>query len=166
MLTVDSQYFRPPQHHNMADKTANEVSVSEKNIPTSITDTEKGSFFPWLEGDGDHKKFSIGKIKRFPLLGAVGLLGSALTVLLSWLVLHFFNNHSVINGGRLPKPAAWLSIILSMNSILVHMAVSQGIAVTWWFRASKKTTTVAELHSVWAVGSSMLFLPSRRFWCN
>ncbi|KAH6683388.1 hypothetical protein B0J14DRAFT_146314 [Halenospora varia] len=56
----------------------------------------------------------------------------------------------------MPNPSAWLSIILSLNSVLVHMAVSQGIAVTWWYRASRKTPTVAELHNIWATGSSVV----------
>ncbi len=85
----------------------------------------------------------------------MGLLGSALTCLFSWMTLFFFNGHKVINGGYLPKPAAWLSVILSLNGILVHMAVSQGVAVSWWYRASREQATVAELHNIWATGSSI-----------
>jgi hypothetical protein len=58
------------------------------------------------------------KIKRFPVRGAFGLIGSALSVLLSWLTLYFLNGHKVIDSGYLLKPAAWLSIILSFNSIM------------------------------------------------
>jgi hypothetical protein len=35
------------------------------------------------------------KIKRFPVRGAFGLIGSALSVLLSWLTLYFLNGHKV-----------------------------------------------------------------------
>lgn len=139
----------------MSEKTSPEVTntVTHAHAHSSISDSEKG-FFPWLEGDQDHKNMSARKLSRFPAMGAVGLVGSALTVLLSWLTLHFFNGHKVIDSGHFPKPAAWLSIILSLNGVLVHMAVSQGIAVTWWFRASKQQTTVAELHNIWSIGSS------------
>lgn len=35
------------------------------------------------------------------------------------------------------------------------MAVTQGITVSWWFRAAKRQTTVADLHRVWATGTSV-----------
>jgi len=84
-------------------------------------------FFPWLEAD--NQKFSTRSLSRFPFMGAVGLIGSALTVVLSALVLHFFDGKPVVTG-RLPKPAAWLSIILSLNSICVQIAVTNGRAGT------------------------------------
>jgi hypothetical protein len=122
---------------------------------SSSNSSQNGVFFPWLE-DEEHKNLSANVIRRFPILGAIGLIGSALAVRLSWLTLFFFSGHKVIDGGHLPKPAAWLSIILSLNGILVHMAVAQGIAVTWWYRASRESTTVAELHNIWATGSSIV----------
>lgn len=142
----------------MSDQTKKSATTTSQEIqtpPSSSSSSQNGVFFPWLEDD-EHKKLSGKVLRRFPVLGAVGLLGSALTVLLSWMTLFFFSGHKVIDGGHLPKPAAWLSIILSLNGILVHMAVSQGIAVTWWYRASRQQTTVAELHNVWAAGSSIV----------
>jgi hypothetical protein len=144
----------------MTEKTDTIVSLDEQVTPTALSSngeslSRKEGFFPWLEGDEEQQKFSAKVLTRFPILGAVGLIGSALSVILSWLTLHFFNHHNIITG-RLPKPAAWLSIILSLNSILVHMAVSQGIATSWWYRASRKDTTVADLHNVWATGSSVV----------
>jgi hypothetical protein len=96
------------------------------------------------------------KIKRFPVRGAFGLIGSALSVLLSWLTLYFLNGHKVIDSGYLLKPAAWLSIILSFNSSMVQMAVSQGISVSWWYRASLRHATIADLHNVWARGNNVM----------
>jgi hypothetical protein len=119
-------------HLNMSDQTKKTASPSAQEIqgpPSSSNSSQNGVFFPWLE-DEQHKNLSASVMRRFPILGAIGLIGSALTVLLSWLTLFFFSGHKVIDGGHLPKPAAWLSIILSLNGILVHMAVSQGIAVT------------------------------------
>ncbi|CZR69409.1 uncharacterized protein PAC_19309 [Phialocephala subalpina] len=131
-----------------------DVTTASTEVPASDTASQKEGFFPWLE-DEVHQNLTVKVLKRFPVLGAVGLVGSALTVLLSWLTLFFFNGHKVIEG-HLPKPAAWLSIILSLNGILVHMAVAQGIAVTWWYRASREQATVADLHNVWATGSSVV----------
>lgn len=95
------------------------------------------------------------RTNKIIVLGALGIVGSGLTCLFSWMTLYFFNGHKVIEGGYLPKPAAWLSMILSLNSILAHMAVSQGVAVSWWYRASREKATVEELHNVWATGSSI-----------
>jgi hypothetical protein len=137
-------------------KQAAVATAQEVRPPLSSSNSsQNGVFFPWLE-DEEHKNLSSNAIRRFPILGAIGLIGSALTVLLSWLTLFFFSGHKVIDGGHLPKPAAWLSIILSLNGILVHMAAAQGIAVTWWYRASRESTTVAELHNIWATGSSIV----------
>ena len=149
------------------------VLVNEKTIPTVISTSmdgsstrdpkvssdqnQQGAFFPWLENDVEHKNLSARVLTRFPVLGAVGLIGSALTVVLSFLVLHFFDDKKTVTG-RMPKPAAWLSIILSVNSILVHMAVSQGITVSWWYRATKQQTTIGDLHNVWATGSRFIFI--------
>jgi hypothetical protein len=88
---------------------------------------QNGHFFPWL--GADNQKFSTRSLSRFPFMGAVGLIGSALTVVLSALVLHFFDGKPVVTG-RLPKPAAWLSIVLSLNSICVQIAVTNGRAGT------------------------------------
>jgi len=142
----------------MADQTKNNASTTTQEVQaplSSSSSSQNGVFFPWLE-DEEHRNLKASVLRRFPILGAIGLAGSALTVLLSWLTLFFFSGHKVIDGGHLPKPAAWLSIILSLNGILVHMAVSQGIAVTWWYRASRQQTTVAELHNIWATGSSIV----------
>jgi len=95
---------------------------------------QNGHFFPWLEAD--NQKFSTRSISRFPFMGAVGLIGSALTVILSALVLHFFDGKPVVTG-RLPKPAAWLSIILSLNSICVQIAVTNGRAGTFDQRSAR-----------------------------
>ena len=96
--------------------------------PTTLPSTgpnQNGHLFPWLEAD--NQKFSTRSLSRFPFMGAVGLVGSALTVVLSALVLYFFDGKPVVTG-RLPKPAAWLSIILSLNSICVQIAVTNGRA--------------------------------------
>jgi hypothetical protein len=145
------------------EKQAPIILTREAVIP-SKTDSqaspqEQKAFFPWLEPDEENVKLSMKIVKRFPVLGAVGLIGSVLTVFLSWLVLFLFNGHRTITHEYhhlMPKPAAWLSVILSINGILVHMAVSQGMAVSWWYQASKKQTTVGDLHNVWATGSSIV----------
>lgn len=113
-------------------------STTEGKGTSTVTPQDSSDaavFFPWLEPDEENPKLLSKKtLSRFPILGAVGLIGSAVTVLFSLLVLSLFNGHKVITKDYhhiLPKPAAWLSIILSLNTALVHLAVSQGLAVTW-----------------------------------
>lgn len=130
------------------------AAATSTEVPSESSGSQTGGFFPWLE-DEEHRGLSSKVIRRFPVLGALGIVGSGLTCLFSWMTLYFFNGHKVIEGGYLPKPAAWLSIILSLNSMLAHMAVSQGVAVSWWYRASREKATVEELHNVWATGSSI-----------
>lgn len=89
----------------------------------STTATQDDRLFPWLEAP--NQKFSAKAILRFPLMAALSIIGSALTVVLSALVLHFFDGKPIVTG-HMPKPAAWISIILSLNSVLVHIAVTQG----------------------------------------
>ncbi|KAH8599205.1 hypothetical protein B0O99DRAFT_683187 [Bisporella sp. PMI_857] len=136
------------------------MTRSEKS-PISVTNTtfttppveHSSTFFPWLESD-EESRFTFRKISRFPILGALGLIGSACTLVLSGITLKFFSNHEVSAFPRLfPKPAAWLSIILSINTLMIHLAISQGMAVSWWYRASRKQVTVADLHNTWAAGS-------------
>jgi hypothetical protein len=94
--------------------------------PQSLPSTgpnQNDRLFPWLEAD--NQQFSAKSLSRFPLMGAVGIIGSALTAVLSALTLHFFDGKPVVTG-KLPKPAAWLSIILSLNSICVQLAVTHG----------------------------------------
>ncbi|KAF8850418.1 hypothetical protein BDZ45DRAFT_751793 [Acephala macrosclerotiorum] len=125
----------------MADIEKTVAPAAQEEIigeSTSSSNTEKGVFFPWLE-DKERKHLSIRVLRIFPLWGAFGL---------------------VVNDEHLkylPKPAVWLSVILSMNAILVHIAVTQGIAISWWYRASRKQATIEDLHNIWAVGSNRFY---------
>lgn len=95
---------------------------SPATFPPTIQEPN-GRMFPWVEAD--NSKFTLKSLSRFPLMGAVCLIGSALTVILSALVLHFFDGRPVVTG-HMPKPAAWLSIVLSLNAVCVQTAVTNG----------------------------------------
>jgi hypothetical protein len=116
------------------------ISIMEfRNNSTVTTKISSGSpqaeFFPWLVRDEESQKILSQKtLARFPVSGAIGLIGSTLTVLFSLLVLRLFEGHKVVDKEYhrfLPKPAAWLSIILNINAAMVQLAVSQGFAVSW-----------------------------------
>jgi hypothetical protein len=158
IILIDLRLPKMAKNINYTTNTR-EVSPTSSNAGENLAATPKSAsnaFFPWLEVDDDETRMSILSLKYFPKMGAIGIIGSALTTVLSWGVLRTFQDRIIVDLPHfLPKPASWLSIILSLNSILVHMAVSHGMAVAWWYRASKKTTTVKDLHETWAVGGSI-----------
>jgi hypothetical protein len=138
-----------------------EPAAQEEILETSASpsNTERRGFFPWLE-DKERQHLSIRVLRRFPLLGALGLIGSFSTIILSWIVLFCFHNRRIVDNEHLkylPKPAVWLSVILSMNAIFVHIAVTQGTSVSWWYRASREQATIEDLHNIWAVGSNRFY---------
>ena len=47
---------------------------------------------------------------------------------------------------KLVHPASWLSALIFVNSILLHITVADGMAIAWWFKATRPETTVANLH--------------------
>jgi len=87
-----------------------------------------------------------------------------MTVLFSWIVLHVINDRPQIQSSYL-KPASWLSAILSGNSVLLHIALSEGLTTAWWFTASRKNATIRDIHEAWAQGNSLaaVFQSGRRF---
>lgn len=123
----------------MIEKPVTFVEVADVKDTTISNDkplNDEAAYFPWLERNEEEPEIKSAKtLNRFPVLGALGLGGSALTVVFSFLVLHFFDGTEVITTKHhhlFPKPAAWLSFILSLNTALVYLAVSRGIAYTWY----------------------------------
>jgi hypothetical protein len=79
-------------------------------------------FFPWA-GTHEVRLQDVTKAQYVPWLGLLALAGSGLTVLLSWVVLIRFDGHVAKETSHF-KPAGWLSVILSANSVLLHVALS------------------------------------------
>lgn len=113
-------------------------------------------FFPWIKDEESHKA-PLRDATSKPWLGILALTGSGCTSLLSLMVLLFIHNRAVWPDTgiyKLMQPASWLSALISINSTLLHIALTEGVTVAWWFKAGKPTTTVADLHDVWATGTS------------
>lgn len=139
----------------MFEKTSPTIGSKEISSPVSLTESERER--PPMQNNTDQTPQRLSfkeKFHRFPKTGGIAIIGSALTCVLSYAVLISFDNKDVEKFPKhLPKPAAWLSIVLSLNTLFVQMAVSGGRAVAWWYRASKEQTTVADLHNNWAKSS-------------
>lgn len=157
------------------------VIVSMKAAPGSETDLRQqkpplqhrfieatrfwaSRFFPWTTDNSEVKLQDVTKARYVPWLGLVALVTSGLTILFSWIVLRVIDGRQQILASYL-KPASWLSAILSANSVLLHIALSEGVTTAWWFTASRKNATVRDIHDVWSMGQSLssVLLSGKRF---
>ena len=138
----------------MYDKAITLVTVDEAHlIQASASSAPWSSFFPWQ----DTKRLRRDQLMQkatFPWVGFLGLVGAAVTVVLSFVILRSIDGHEVFQS-KYVKPAAWLSVILSANSILLHMAMTEGVNISWWYRASNERATAGQLHDTWAFGTSL-----------
>jgi hypothetical protein len=121
-------------------------------------------FFPWSTENDEVKLQDVTKARYVPWLGLFALTASGLTILFSWIVLHVIDGRIQIEASYL-KPASWLSAILSANSVLLHIALSEGVTTAWWFTASRKNATVRDIHDAWSMGQSLssVLLSGKRF---
>ena len=46
--------------------------------------------------------------------------------------------------------------MISANSIALHVALSEGVTIAWWYRASRAGVTLRELHDTWVMGTSTI----------
>lgn len=113
-------------------------------------------FFDWIQ-DEESKRTSIKKARTVPWLGIFALVTAASTALLSLALLYCVDDKATWSNegwGRVTQPASWLSALISANSIALHVALTEGVTVAWWFRATRPNTTIRDLHKVWATGTS------------
>ena len=97
------------------------------------------------------------KFKNFPSIGFFALLGSLITVFLSLGILLGINGQAVWpeNGiFNVLQPASLLSLHMSMNAVLIEIALAEGLNISWWYQATKSNTTLRDLHDIWAIGHS------------
>jgi hypothetical protein len=121
-------------------------------------------FFPWSADNGEVNIQDVAKAQYVPWLGLCAMILSGMTILFSWIVLKVVNGHVQKEESYL-KPASWLSAILSGNSVFLHIALSEGVTTAWWFMASRKNTTVRDIHDMWSMGQSLsaVLLAGKRF---
>lgn len=78
-----------------------------------------------------------------------------MTIWLSFIMFKFIDGEPEIENKYL-KPASWLSAMISANSIALHIALSEGVTVAWWYKASRSDVTLRELHDTWVMGTSTM----------
>lgn len=111
------------------------------------------------EGDDDlstvdSEKWQPGFWRQFPWLGAGALIMVILISLASCLVLVFSNNRAQSQWDKRIAPNVILSVLNSVASVCLAVAVAQGLAISWW-RKAMKGATITELHNTWSFGSSL-----------
>lgn len=139
----------------LATKEVELQQITEYEGRTPPTNSE--SFFHWVK-DGDARKTSIRNAKIIPWKGIIALTISVLTTfgslaLLLWLQ---HKRELVPTTGiyRVMQPASWVSALMSINAAALHIGLLEGVTVAWWFRATRPTANLEQLHDLWATGTS------------
>ncbi|EXJ79179.1 hypothetical protein A1O3_08680 [Capronia epimyces CBS 606.96] len=101
----------------------------------------------------DRAPWSPGWIARLPWLGFAALLGSVLGLAASVGILVASNGRPIADW-RI-QPTVWLSVASTASNIMLHFALSEGANVSWWRRAMRPQTQLADLHRNWAFGNSL-----------
>lgn len=90
--------------------------------------------------------------RRAPGWGVAGLTIALASTLVSIFIL-VFSDGKPINTWRF-QPTVYLAIASTITNIALCFALFQGVAVTWWQKALKSGTTVADLHRIWDYGNN------------
>ncbi len=113
-------------------------------------------FLPWSR-DNAVRQMPMSTARHIPRSGFAAIAGSSFTTVLSLAVLLVVDHREVWPQNsiyRFMQPASWLSALLSANTILLHIAMTEGVAITWWYKAIDRRATLESLHEVWVTGNS------------
>lgn len=144
--------------------TKRSITVESKEVIGN--DWNEQTFFPFQE-DRERQQARLDQhAAAFPTLGIGALVGALTLIALSggillliqgpgrvvsdWTV-HVHDTHRYVT---IPKPAAWLSGILSGISVCFHIALSEGLNIAWWYHVRQENATVRDLHNIWGHGTS------------
>ncbi|KAL8924537.1 MAG: hypothetical protein Q9208_004012 [Pyrenodesmia sp. 3 TL-2023] len=94
-----------------------------------------------------------GFFRRVPWLGLTAMLGALVGVLGAVVVLYLSDNKPVQAWSV--QPTVYLAIASAATNIFLHFALTEAVTATWWRRALKQQTTVADLHRCWEHGQSL-----------
>lgn len=151
--------------------TTSEVHQPQQNFNApAITEQEKGSAVevrtnsvePSL--DEKHREWKPGFWNQLPITGVGALIGIIICSVAAVVVIYTSNGKPKSQWKIHAAPNVLVSIFTSVASILVTMAVGQGITISWW-RKAMKGATVEDLHQSWSFGTSMMALVTGwKFW--
>ena len=150
---------------------ADDIPLTQKSVIVESREVRdhgwnEQTFFPFQE-DQERQHVTVDRhAASFPTLGIGALIGALALVALSgvfllvvqgpakvvsdWTV-HVHKTHRYVT---IPKPAAWLSGILSGISVCFHIALSEGLNVSWWYHVRQEKANMRDLHNIWGHGTS------------
>ena len=136
----------------MADKNSKIVSGESPNL---LPDRK---FISWI-ADEESRRTPIKKAGNVPWYGIAALAGSGCTSLVALAILLGVHNRPVWPDTGIynfMQPASWLSALVSINCVLLNIALTEGLTIAWWFKATRRTSRVVDLHETWSIGTSPL----------
>lgn len=142
------------------------------NLNARNAQEEKGSGLNIVQSDYSdghslekgHAEWKPGFWAQFPWTGIGALVGVLICSAAAVIVVNVSNGRAKSQWKLHAAPNVLLNIFTSIASILITMAVSQGIAISWW-RKALKGATVEQLHNSWSFSSSVAALVKKyKFW--
>ena len=92
--------------------------------------------------------------RRLPWLGFGALLGVLVGIAAAIAILVKSDQQPVKSWSL--QPTVCLAIVTAITNILLHFALTEGVNVAWWKRATDENIEVADLHRYWSYGNSLL----------
>lgn len=102
---------------------------------------------------GRGQAWHSGALVRFPWLGMGALLGSVLGIAASIAILIASDKKPISDWTF--QPTVYLSIASTLTNITLYFAFTKGVTISWWSRAMKDGTHLADLHRYWDYGGSL-----------
>ena len=102
----------------------------------------------------DRTPWRAGLWRRLPWLGFGALLGVLAGIAAAVAILVKSDQQPVKSWSL--QPTVCLAIVTAITNILLHFALTEGVNVAWWKRATDENTEVADLHRYWSYGNSLL----------
>lgn len=139
-------------------KSYTRIELQEVNGYTSEAPVEgSNGFFDSIKDNGTRGASTRG-VRVIPWKGIVALLVSLLTMAGSSGLLFYLDwrRELVPTAGvyRVMQPASWISALMSVNSIALHVALMDGVTIAWWYCATRPTANLQQVHDIWYTGTS------------
>src|SRR5437764_8509578 len=109
--------------------------------------------YPIYHSGGGGQAWHPGALVRFPRLGIGALVGSILGIVASVAILIASDKKPILDWTF--QPTVYLSIASTLTNITLYFAFTKGVTISWWRRAMKDGTHLADLHRYWDYGSSL-----------
>ncbi|TKA83976.1 hypothetical protein B0A55_00219 [Friedmanniomyces simplex] len=98
------------------------------------------------------RRWQSGFFRRFPWAGFLCIVGALLGVVASIAILKASDGVPISDWKY--SPTVYLSISYTITNILLAVALSHGVTISWWRKALGAKTELGDLHRYWNFGTS------------